>query len=78
MCSQEVRPETVFLFKFIKTIFVSFKFVVVEYVFDRSNTSLKSFHFCVQSGGSAGDCIFFVSLLKRTWCFVDELCVCCD
>ena len=42
-------------------------FVVVETVFDRLNTSLKSFIFCVQSGGTAGDCILF-KFMKTNFC----------
>ena len=69
MCSQEVRPETVFKLKKKKkkkkTELCQFVFVVVQTEFDRSNTNLKSFIFCVQSGGSAGDCILF-KFIKRT------------
>ena len=53
VCSQEVRPETVFLFKFIKTNSLWFKLCLIG-----RTRVLKSFHFCVQSVGSAGDCIF--------------------
>ena len=44
MCSQEVRPETVFYLIY-KNELCQFVFVVVETVFDRLNTSLKSFIF---------------------------------
>ena len=52
-----------------------FVFVVVETVFDRSNTSLKSFIIvCSQDGRK----LYFHFTLKTNLVFVDELCVRCD
>ena len=49
---------------FIKNELCQFVFVVVETVFDRSNTSLKSFIFdCSQR-------LYFHFTLKRTWCLL--------
>ena len=63
------------LFKFKKKEFCLFVFVVVETVFDRSNTSLKSFIFvCSQEGRR----LYFHFTLKTNLVFVDELCVRCD
>ena len=62
MCSQEVRPETVFKKKKKKKKknFVKFVCVVVQTEFDRSvEHEFEEFHFCVQSGGTARDCILF-------------------
>ena len=63
------------LFKSIKDELCQFVFVVVETVFDRSNTSLKSFIFvCSQDGRR----LYFHFTLKTNLVFVDELCVRCD
>ena len=59
MCSQEVRPETV-LTKKKKNELCQFVFVVVQTVFDRSNTSLKSFIF-VCSQEVRPETVFFIS-----------------
>ena len=63
MCSQEVRPETVFKKKKKKKKKRTLSSLCALWFklssIGRSNTSLKSFIFCVQSGGTAGDCILF-------------------
>ena len=74
MCSQEVRPETVFKLKkkkkkkkrilsvcVRKNEFCQFVFVVVQTEFDRSNTSLKSFIF-VCSQEVRPETVFYLNL----------------
>ena len=59
MCSQEVWPESVFLFKII--------FAVIETVFDSSNTSLKSFvYVCSQEVGP--ETVFLLKFIKNELC----------
>ena len=59
VCSQEVRPETVFKKK--KKKLCQFVFVVVQTEFDRSNTSLKSFIF-VCSQEVRPETVFYLNL----------------
>ena len=65
MCSQEVRPETVFKLKKKKKKkkkeLCQFVFVVVQTEFDRSNTSLKSFIF-VCSQEVRPETVFYLNL----------------
>ena len=63
MCSQEVRPETVFKKKKKKKKKKKFVFVVVQTEFDRSNTSLKSLIF-VCSQEVRPETVFYVFYLN--------------
>ena len=62
VCSQEVRPETVFNLKFIKTNFVSLCSLWLELCSTYEFEEYLYFHFT----------------LKTNLVFVDELCVRCD
>ena len=50
VCSQEVRPETVFYLNFIRTNFVSLCLLWLKLCSIGRTRVFEEFHFCVQSG----------------------------